>query len=147
MQVVKQIRVFSILIFCLNLTYTLTGYLLLKKVGFYVLLILLHGGICTMVQYSKIYLITRTLQHEYPYYINNNIDQLNEPFFYQEMILDGALSIVKVLYLVRLISNYFRTVNLQFLLHLWLFYLVSDLQQQLLQLKKSYDSYQQFKRI
>lgn len=48
-QVVKQIRVFSIMIFIMNLTYTMVGYLLLKKVGLYVLLILLHGGIMCFI--------------------------------------------------------------------------------------------------
>ena len=51
------------------------------KVGFYALSLLFYGGISTTIEYTKLFLMTRSLQHQYHYYINNNIDMLNEPFF------------------------------------------------------------------
>lgn len=91
-----------------------------RKVGFYALSLLFYGGISTLVEYVKIFLMTKSLQNNYHYYINNNIDVLNEPFFVflfnitesQELIADALFHILKVIYCLQLIANYFRTVSL-----------------------------------
>jgi hypothetical protein len=36
-----------------------------------------------MIEYVKVKLMTKSLLSNYEYYINNNIDKLNEPFFVQ----------------------------------------------------------------
>lgn len=61
---------------------------MLHKVGWYALSLLFYGGVTTVVEYIKLILICKKLETKYTYFINNNIEQLTEPQFYQEIIPD-----------------------------------------------------------
>ncbi|CAD8142008.1 unnamed protein product [Paramecium pentaurelia] len=143
----QQIYIFSLIILAMNFLITFFGILMLHKVGIYALSLLFYGGIQTFIEYSQLILICKKLQQKYTYFINNNIEQLTEPQFYQEIIPDILYSIVKILYCSQLIVNYFRTINFHIFLHLWLFQIFSDLQSSLQSLKKNIDQLIKYKRI
>lgn len=77
----QKINKFSAVILLVIIIYTGTGILMFRKVGFYALSLLFYGGFSAAIEYFKIYIMTRSLHQNYNYYINNNIDMLNEPFF------------------------------------------------------------------
>ena len=52
-----------------------------RKVGFYALSLLFYSGFASLIEYIKVYAMTKSLTQNYHYYINNNIDMLSEPFF------------------------------------------------------------------
>lgn len=87
----NQINQFSTIVIIVNLIYTGTGILVFRKVGFYALSLLFYGGISSLVEFIKLFLMTRSLQNNYHYYINNNIDILNEPFFVIKLLLYSVI--------------------------------------------------------
>ncbi|CAK88033.1 unnamed protein product (macronuclear) [Paramecium tetraurelia] len=143
----QQIYIFSLIILAMNFLITFFGILMLHKVGIYALSLLFYGGVQTFIEYSQLILICKKLQQKYTYFINNNIEQLTEPQFYEEIIPDILYQIVKFLNSSQLIVNYFRTINFHIFLHLWLFQIFSDLQSSLSSLKKNIDQLIKYKRI
>ncbi|CAD8056789.1 unnamed protein product [Paramecium sonneborni] len=143
----QQIYIFSLIILVMNFVITFFGILMLHKVGIYAMSLLFYGGIQTLIEYTKLILVCKKLQQKYTYFINNNIEQLTEPQFYQEIIPDIMYQFVKILYCSQLIVNYFRTINFHIFLHLWLFQIFSDLQSSLQSLKKNVDQLIKYKRV
>ena len=80
--------------FLVNIGFSGFGLWLFWNTGFYILSLLFFEGAIFFVDNVKIILITLKLQESMYFYINNNTDEINEPFYNRELSVDTIYHIV-----------------------------------------------------
>lgn len=73
------------------------------------------------------------------FYINNNTDEISEPRFKTDASFETFYNIIRLIHDLQLIKNYFNNINYKYMLHIWLVYLLSDLQDSIRSIKKGWD--------
>lgn len=108
----------------------------LSELGFYTLFLLLFLNVQSIIEYVQLHFGCIALRKHKIYYINNNTDQVHEPNFVVDVVCDTAFHLLKICYDSFLISNI--SFSYQLILHLWMFYILTDLQHSLSKLKHTF---------
>lgn len=112
---------------------------LLRQVEVYTLTLLFFGGGQTLVESLKIQQMISKIKDNIHFYVDNNSDETQEPEFKREVIFDSIFHAMRLIHFEQLIINYFFRFNYQFIMHLWLLYLIKEIQISFSTLKGHYD--------
>jgi len=97
--------------FLINILFSGFGLWLFWNAGFYILSLLFFGGAIFFIDNFKIILILMKLQDSMSFYINNNTDEINEPFYNRELLMDNLYNGICLIHYNQLIINYFFKQN------------------------------------
>jgi hypothetical protein len=79
---IKQVGDFGKLIFVCDFLIFIFGIFLLHQVGFYLLSLIFYVSVLALIESLKLVQMSGSLKGKMSFFINNNTDQIHEPFFF-----------------------------------------------------------------
>jgi hypothetical protein len=131
----------------LNLAFFVFGVYLFYYCGIYCLALMFIRSLLLEIDLVKFICIVMKLNSNIRYYINNNTDEIHEPYFFVDAIVDTFYHFVRLVHYLFTVTVLFLKGSNSFIQYFWLIFLIQEFNKSWCKIRANFDNLKKFRYI